>query len=192
MRDCKGRCYKEEERPFFGLYLVLNKAGRAVIYVLLITAPVFLLLSAPGVSAARYGDVNGDGRIDVRDVALVTRHVLGMSPLSGAGETLADVNADGVVNVRDISLLMQKSLGLIDEFPGRGKLETDLVEKVIVAEGISPGSSIVIVILEVPDPGNYRVEIGGNVLEYSESTGAFVGEVSREDAVEDKVAVYRL
>jgi hypothetical protein len=94
-----------------------KKAVAKVVSVLLCTL-LFLLLFSTAVIATMYGDVNGDGVVDVRDVVLVEKHVLSVPPgLNPAEQLLADVNGDGVVNVWDVSLIMQYSLGLITEFP---------------------------------------------------------------------------
>ncbi len=62
------------------------------------------------------GDVNGDGRIDINDVILVMKHILGEKNLDANQQLLADVNGDGIVNIHDAALIRQKSLGLTDTF----------------------------------------------------------------------------
>ena len=49
------------------------------------------------------GDVNGDGKVNVSDVATLINMILGMTPMD---EALADVNGDGKVNVSDVSALI--------------------------------------------------------------------------------------
>ncbi len=170
----------------------MGKTARTILVVIVLSILIFLLLLYADTSAVQYGDLNGDGRIDVQDAVAVMRHTLGMELLSETQIILADVNGDGAVNVQDVSLIMQKTLGFIDEFPVRSGSGSHLVEKVIIAEGISPGFKVVIVILKVPDPENYRVEIKGFSLKFSDQLEAFVGEVKESDAVKDKVAVYGL
>ncbi|UPU39377.1 dockerin type I repeat-containing protein [Erysipelothrix sp. Poltava] len=41
------------------------------------------------------GDVNGDGKISLIDLAMVKSHLLGNSKLSGDSFARADVNGDG-------------------------------------------------------------------------------------------------
>ncbi len=170
----------------------MAKAARTTLVVIVLSILIFLLLFYADASAVQYGDLNGDGRIDVQDAVAVMRHTLGMELLSEADIILADVNGDGAVNVQDVSLIMQKTLGLIEKFPVSSGSGSHLVEKVIIADGISPGFKIVIVILKVPDPENYRVEIKGVSLNFSDELEAFVGEVKESDAAKDKVAVYGL
>ncbi|MGD0160620.1 MAG: dockerin type I domain-containing protein [Candidatus Bathyarchaeia archaeon] len=50
------------------------------------------------------GDVNSDGRVDVKDIALVAR-AFGSKPGSINWNPAADVNGDGVVNMKDIALI---------------------------------------------------------------------------------------
>lgn len=52
------------------------------------------------------GDVNGDGEVDVTDVALVTSHILGTTPANFI-EAVADLNGDGEIDVTDIALITQ-------------------------------------------------------------------------------------
>jgi V8-like Glu-specific endopeptidase len=66
------------------------------------------------------GDLTGDGVIDVRDVALILQHTLGLIKLDAETLSRADINSDGIVNVLDVALLMQFSLGLISSFPSDG------------------------------------------------------------------------
>lgn len=62
-----------------------------------------------------YGDVNGDGCLDILDILLVVDHIIGRDSLEGESFLRADLapwvygtpepNPDGVVNVQDLSLL---------------------------------------------------------------------------------------
>ncbi len=182
----------DQGRTVFGWPYVIGRTARAVLTVILLSLLIFLLLYAAGASALQYGDLNDNGRVDVQDVVLVMKHTLGMEYLPVSKEVLADVNGDGFVNVQDASLIMQKTLGLLNEFPVNSGSGSHLVERVIIADGISPGFKVVIVILKVPDPENFRVEIKGVLLNFSDELEAFVGEVKEKDAVKDKVSVYGL
>ncbi len=60
-----------------------------------------------------YGDVNGDGEINVLDMIKVNRHVLGIAKLSGAYLEAGDANRAGDgVNVLDMIYINRHSLGL--------------------------------------------------------------------------------
>ncbi|MBQ5465903.1 MAG: dockerin type I repeat-containing protein [Muribaculaceae bacterium] len=57
----------------------------------------------PNVAAGLTGDVNGDGRINVSDVAALINMILGLEAMN---QSSADVNGDGKVNVSDVSALI--------------------------------------------------------------------------------------
>jgi parallel beta-helix repeat protein len=50
------------------------------------------------------GDVNGDFKVDMKDIALVAR-AFGSTPSSSNWNPNADVNCDGTINMRDIALV---------------------------------------------------------------------------------------
>jgi Ca2+-binding EF-hand superfamily protein len=54
--------------------------------------------------SARAGDVNGDGKVDIRDIAYVAKRY-GMLPTSSGWDPNADVNDDGKIDIRDIHLV---------------------------------------------------------------------------------------
>ncbi len=164
-------------------------AVRALI--LLLCAFTALALFSPGARAFTFGDVNHDGVVDVRDVALVMRHILNLETLGGAEQELADVNADGAIDVRDATLMMRKALGLIDHFPDIDHEGVALIEEFIVEEGISPGKKMVVVILNVSDPQEYTVQVGETKLEYRDSIEGFRREVHEEEGKLSKVSVSR-
>ncbi|MCQ2512242.1 MAG: dockerin type I domain-containing protein [Lachnospiraceae bacterium] len=62
----------------------------------------------------RRGDVNHDNTIDVIDLALVKKSILGKTTLEGETFSLADVNNDGVIDVIDLALVKKHILGKID------------------------------------------------------------------------------
>ncbi|WP_010247521.1 dockerin type I repeat-containing protein [Acetivibrio cellulolyticus] len=69
-----------------------------------------------------YGDVNGSGKVDSIDFALMRSSLLGISsgfPVSN-GMTIADVNADGSFNSIDFALMRSFLLGIITKFPADG------------------------------------------------------------------------
>lgn len=59
-----------------------------------------------------YGDVNGDGDINVLDMIRVNRHVLELGKLSGSYLQAADANRDGNANVLDMIYINRHVLGL--------------------------------------------------------------------------------
>ncbi len=58
-----------------------------------------------------YGDVNKDGKIDLIDITLIQRYLLGTINFDEIEMILADVNSDGKVNLIDIILVQRYLLG---------------------------------------------------------------------------------
>jgi len=66
------------------------------------------IITATAAAPARQGDVNGDGLVDVADVALLINVILG----TRSGDGLAtDVNGDSLVDVSDVAMLINIVLG---------------------------------------------------------------------------------
>lgn len=59
------------------------------------------------------GDINGDGKVDAKDYALLKRAVLGSLKLEPVEERAADVNGDGKVDAKDYTLLKRVVLGTL-------------------------------------------------------------------------------
>ena len=56
---------------------------------------------------AAIGDMTGDGKVNVRDVTAMQRHLAGLEGLTDDRLALADVNADGKVTIDDVTLLQR-------------------------------------------------------------------------------------
>gem|GEM_PF-6765422 len=98
----------------------LNKLSLIKTSVILLVIFLFLfMLPSPAVGApeATYGDIDGDGKINVLDVVLVMRYALDLEELGADQRERADVTGNGSVDVQDIVLIMQWVLELVDEFP---------------------------------------------------------------------------
>ena len=57
------------------------------------------------------GDVDGDGKEDLKDASLALRYVVGLIPLSADQLNAADLNGDGNINLRDVVLLLRRADG---------------------------------------------------------------------------------
>lgn len=64
-------------------------------------------------TASTLGDVNTDGAVDAIDLALLKKHLLGTSQLTGTGLINADANKDGAVDALDMVLVKKAILGII-------------------------------------------------------------------------------
>lgn len=59
-----------------------------------------------------YGDINGDGEIDLIDIVKIKRHILELSQLNGEFLRAADINRDGDVDLIDIVAVKRHILGM--------------------------------------------------------------------------------
>ena len=73
------------------------------------------LLAMP--EAVLYGDLNGDGELNMFDAALLIRYYNGLQELTERQMIISDVNGDGEVDMHDVILLIQYCNGLINSFP---------------------------------------------------------------------------
>ncbi len=71
-----------------------------------------------GTKSLQYGDLNYDGRIDIFDVVLMRKAVLGKLTDEMA-LTAADIDGDNDVNVTDLVLVYEYVMGKIKQFPDR-------------------------------------------------------------------------
>ena len=60
------------------------------------------------------GDVNGDGKIDISDLAMIKGYMLGKTSLSGVKFNAADINADSKIDISDLAMVKAHMLGKID------------------------------------------------------------------------------
>ena len=75
--------------------------------IILSSAMMFIILSMGNVSAALSGDANGDGKLDVRDVAYIAKMVA--KGETGQPYSAADYNRDGKVDIRDAAAIARKN-----------------------------------------------------------------------------------
>lgn len=57
------------------------------------------------------GDINGDNKINSKDIAALQKHITEMKLIEDAMKIYADMNLDGKINSRDIAALQRKILG---------------------------------------------------------------------------------
>ena len=58
------------------------------------------------------GDVDGDGKVTVKDATFIQKCVAGLTGLEGYAEFAADANGDGLVNVKDATEIQKSIAGL--------------------------------------------------------------------------------
>lgn len=77
------------------------------------SAMLYLYVPGNGMAAyqlsknVKFGDVNGDGKVDVSDVTALINMILGTTP---ADLEVADINADGILDVTDVTALINAIL----------------------------------------------------------------------------------
>lgn len=60
-----------------------------------------------------YGDVNGDGASNIKDLLIIQKHLLGVSKLEGIYLNAGDTNRDGKdLSIKDLLILQKQILGL--------------------------------------------------------------------------------
>ncbi|MBE6673337.1 MAG: hypothetical protein E7599_07470, partial [Ruminococcaceae bacterium] len=68
-----------------------------------------------GTMLAETGDINGDGTVDMKDAAMLQRHVLKIDILTDDGVlACADVTGDGIVDMKDAAKLTRYVIKVID------------------------------------------------------------------------------
>lgn len=61
-----------------------------------------------------YGDINGNGTINIADLTLVVEHFFGRSPLKGIELLAADVNGNGSANIADATIIAEFFFGRME------------------------------------------------------------------------------
>lgn len=75
--------------------------------------PSKTVVVTPTATTSNLGDINSDGKINSTDIALLERHILGSSNLTGNSLIQADINKDSKITSSDLSLLERFILGII-------------------------------------------------------------------------------
>ncbi len=75
-----------------------------------------ILLSDPGETPIMYGDVDGNGVVNVSDATLVQKYIVKLETLTADQIARADVDHNGTVNISDASTIQKYSAKLITSF----------------------------------------------------------------------------
>ena len=65
----------------------------------------------------KYGDVNRDGRLSVRDATALQFAIAELEPIDDMQKILGDVNGDGMISIKDVTLLQYRIAEIIKKFP---------------------------------------------------------------------------
>ena len=71
----------------------------------------------PNVSASKYGDVNKDGTVDIMDVIVINKLLLGIVTLDGEAQANADVDGNKKIESADSLNILKFALEIIKELP---------------------------------------------------------------------------
>ena len=93
---------------------VRSQTGYTNDYVLNIAAPGDCTLTvSPTSGNVKRGDTNGDGIINIIDLANVQKHLLRIITLSGNDFIAADTNGDGLITIIDLANIQKHLLRII-------------------------------------------------------------------------------
>ena len=65
----------------------------------------YLSIYIVAINKHQIGDTNLDGRINIRDVTAIQRHLCELEPFKDEQIALADINGDGIVDIADATHL---------------------------------------------------------------------------------------
>lgn len=63
------------------------------------------------------GDVNQDGKVNIKDATLIQKHIAKLTQLDDVGSACADVTADKKINIKDATMIQKYVAKLIETFP---------------------------------------------------------------------------
>ncbi|MDD3363025.1 MAG: dockerin type I domain-containing protein [Hespellia sp.] len=66
-------------------------------------------------NAFKKGDVDGSGKVDLKDLMLILKHVSGKTTMTEEQQKIADVTSDGKVDLKDLMLVLKFVSGKISE-----------------------------------------------------------------------------
>lgn len=83
---------------------------KKIVGIIIMTIFILAVINYPRTYQA--GDINKDGKIDIMDLLLLRRYLLGMDNICESELYLLDFNQDGVINEKDIKALQNYLLGI--------------------------------------------------------------------------------
>ena len=88
------------------------------------------------------GDVDGSGKLDLLDVVIAEKFVLGVRELDSIQRAALDVNGDGMSDSADALLILQRLLDFITAFPQAAPAETQPSTAEPVTEPVSSAAPV--------------------------------------------------
>ncbi len=85
-----------------GIIIVLS-----TVFISNVNATGILLGALPNGTSTIYGDINGNGKINIGDALVLNQYINGERALYVSQVESCDVNADGLVDATDLNLLKQ-------------------------------------------------------------------------------------
>ncbi|NLZ28824.1 MAG: hypothetical protein GX887_07660 [Firmicutes bacterium] len=79
--------------------------------------PIESIDSSILVRSLRYGDLSGNGKVDVMDAILLLRSIVNLIELTEEQKSASDVNGDGNIDVADAILILRHTVKLVEKFP---------------------------------------------------------------------------
>ena len=64
-----------------------------------------------------YGDIDGNGEVDLYDATLIMRYAVGLITLDDAAVARGNVSGDTLTDLYDATLIQRYAVGIITEFP---------------------------------------------------------------------------
>ena len=99
----------------------MKRVTKKLMSLALSTAMVFSCFAASAVQSSaaviRYGDVDGNDKINSADALAVLKHSVGIFELDSDKQLRADTNGDKRINSADALLILKYSIGFIKSFP---------------------------------------------------------------------------
>lgn len=95
---------------------VKSETGFTNTYVITVNSPsaatLTVTVNGSFKEEVKKGDVNGDGKISLADLAGVQMHLLGVKSVATAYQTTADINGDGKISLSDLASIQMHLLGV--------------------------------------------------------------------------------
>ena len=94
--------------------------------IFLLTAAIMMssvVTAGASEAAPLWGDANGDGIVNIRDVTCIQRHVAEMENITDKNLQAALVSGEKTLSIQDATLIQQYLAELIDRFPAEEKQE---------------------------------------------------------------------